>query len=36
MSKMIIERNMGGTLIAGTIDGGSEFSVFTPLAEKQP
>ena len=35
MSKMIIERNMGGTLTARSIDGGSEFSVFTPLAEKQ-
>jgi PAS domain S-box-containing protein len=36
MSKMIIERNMGGTLTARTIDDGSEFSVVTPLAEKRP
>ncbi|ABK97754.1 PAS domain-containing protein [Pelobacter propionicus] len=35
MSKMIIEGNMGGALTARSIDGGSEFSVFTPLAEKR-
>jgi PAS domain S-box-containing protein len=35
MSRMIIEGNMGGTLTVRTIDGGSEFSIITPLAEKR-
>lgn len=34
MSKMIIECNMNGAITARSINGGSEFSVFTPLAEK--
>jgi PAS domain S-box-containing protein len=35
MSRMIIEGNMGGTLTARSMDGGSEFSIITPLAEKR-
>ena len=34
MSKMIIERNMKGRLEVQTIEGGCEFSVYVPLAEK--
>lgn len=36
MSKMIIERNMGGSLNARNIEGGCEFSVTVPLAGEQP
>lgn len=36
MSKMIIERNMGGLLNARNIEGGCEFSVVVPLAGEQP
>ena len=32
MSKMIIERNMGGTITAANREGGAEFTVLTPLA----
>lgn len=32
MSKMIIERNMKGVLTARNIEGGSEFSIMTPMA----
>ncbi len=32
MSKMIIERNMNGSITARNIEGGAEFSVCTPLA----
>ncbi len=35
MSKMIIERNMNGVIKACNIEGGSEFSISTPLAEKK-
>ena len=34
MSKMIIERNMNGRIEATTFAGGSEFSIRTPLAER--
>lgn len=33
MSKMIIERNMGGTLKARNVEGGAEFTILTPLAD---
>lgn len=36
MSKMIIEHNMKGAITARNIETGSEFSVFTPLAERTP
>jgi PAS domain S-box-containing protein len=32
MSKMIIERNMNGSITAKNIEGGAEFSVYAPLA----
>jgi len=34
MSKMIIERNMHGRLAVHTVEGGTEFVIFTPLGEK--
>ena len=34
MSKMIIERNMNGSIEARNIDGGAEFTVITPLAKE--
>ncbi len=36
MSRMIIEGNMGGRLTVRNSDGGCEFSISTPLAEKRP
>jgi signal transduction histidine kinase len=34
MSKMIIERNMKGTLRARNVDGGAEFTIVLPLSEE--
>ena len=34
MSKMIIERNMGGSITARNVEGGAEFTIVTPLAEQ--
>ncbi|NEX17987.1 MAG: hypothetical protein C1943_15550 [Halochromatium sp.] len=36
MSKMIIEKGMGGRLYAGNLKTGAEFTVLTPLAEQAP
>ncbi|WP_224982475.1 PAS domain S-box protein [Geomonas agri] len=36
MSKMIIEKNMSGSLTAGNVEGGAEFAIKTPLAERKP
>jgi signal transduction histidine kinase len=36
MSKMIIERNMNGSITARNIEGGAEFIVFAPLAKDGP
>ena len=34
MSKMIVERNMGGTIHAANLEGGAEFTILTPLATR--
>ena len=36
MSKMIIERNMGGSIRAHNVSGGAKFAICTPLASEQP
>lgn len=35
MSKMIIENSMGGRLSARNVEAGAEFTLLTPLVEKQ-
>jgi len=36
MSKMIIKRNMNGSITARNIEGGAEFIICTPLANDGP